>query len=298
MPLPPRGLPQARDSIRAGGALLPPVRGPRMKKHEALTPLTGNSLRVRHAAMPGQANEEAGAPPNDTGDLQPSPSATAPRKQLSLKSKDTMTQLLAELKATTGQGDAPAVQQSAWEKFLDEQSLRVPAARIGRTPTPSGGARVSAPRPSAPSSRVSTPSQMPLNLRPKAPSTPEPDGTSQVARSPTRRRPLVNPLANGVPAAFLEPRSRMGAGPRTPQTVAGARRPGVGAVLQLRTTGVSPRQADAPYTTAAASAEEEITREGEVSASDGRQDGLARLPSQPTSPKLGQGFPALDSVRE
>ena len=174
-----------------------------------------------------------------------------------------------------------------------------------------------------PKSRASTPPEMPVNLRPKPPSSPLPDSTSiwgssrpRVLRSlpradETRLTPVTISRSSATLAAMPPPRAgwlaegaedRAATGPQTPAALAGARRPPVGHVLNLQATGSSPPQASAPRVAAVAAVEEEITREDDMSASglqvDGTQQGLARLPSQPTSPKLGQGFPALESVTE
>jgi hypothetical protein len=335
----PAGLPQAPEPIRtpasgirtrAGGLVaLPPVRG--TKIHEAVTPLTDYVPRTRQAQIPSQEGDVAGATSNITQDPQPSPSAAPPRKQVSLKSQETMRHMLADLRMSTGQGltarrdsnvykDMPAemegpppvLEQSAWDKFLGEQSLRVPAAggraRVDRIP---------------PKSRASTPPEMPANLRPKPLSSPLPDSTSlwsssrpRVLRSlpradETRVTPATISRSAATLAAMPPPRAgwlaegaedRAATGPQTPAALAGARRPPVGHVLNLQATGSSPPQASAPRVAAVAAVEEEITREEDMSASglhvDGTQQGLARMPSQPTSPKLGQGFPALELVTE
>jgi hypothetical protein len=307
----PAGLPQAPELIRtsasgirtrAGGLVaLPPVRGIRTragglvslppvratKIHEAVTPLTDYVPRTRHAQIPSQEGDDAGATPNIAQDPQPSNSAALSRKQLSLKSQETMRHMLADLQASTGQGltarrdsnvytDMPAeiegpppvAEQSAWDKFLGEQSLRVPAA-VGR-------ARVE-------------------RIPPKS--------RTRVLRSLHRADETgVTPATMSRSAATLAamPPPRAATDPRTPAALAGARRPPVGHVLNLQATGSAPPQASAPRVEAVAAVEEEITREEEISAPglpvDGTRQFLARM--QPTSPKLGQGFPALESVTE
>ena len=226
-------------------------------------------------------------PPHSSSDM-------ASGKQLSCRSQNLMRQMLADLKVTTGQGNAPAPPKSAQDKFLDEQSLRVHAARICRSPTQSADAHLSSSRCS---SRASTP---------PSPSSPQPDSTSQLVCSPTRRRPLGNQHADVVRNDL---QSGWVAGPRTSEMRAGSKRPPVGAALKLQGTGSSPPQADEPHIAAAAgalrasltfwasAADEEITCEGEIGASHDTQH-LARLPSQPTPPQLGQGFPVLDKAHE
>ena len=175
------------------------------------------------------------------------------------------------------EGPQPVAEQSAWDKFLGEQSLRVPAAggraRLDRIP---------------PKSRASTPPEMPVNLRPKPPSSPLPDSTSlwgssrpRVLRSlpradETRLTPVTISRSSATLAAMPPPRAgwlaegaedRAATGPQTPAALAGARRPPVGHVLNLQATGSSPPQASAPRVAAVAAVEEEITREEDMSAS-------------------------------